>query len=452
MGLFGTKTSVQQVQKRDKQPEELNTLAQGLYNKIYPGLQNFNANQFTQAQNVANNALQQQSNLISQLPSTLSQNNSLINEMLDVVRTGNVPSALTDSMNAAVNKELQGSMGSMLNSLAGRGVLNSSITGQGVSRLGQQAADAYNRNYLTAYNTVLGGYGQALQGTQGNTQAALAALSALGQVPSQAYENTYAGLMPAFNFWKTWQSLENSKPEEYDTVVTEKSSSCITGDTLVTLPDGEEIPVSELDDDDEILAWDFENGCVTSAPLAVLFRGFFPSGRDIIRVEFENGTSVGVIFEHLFFDMTLGKFIAINSDSQEYVGHEIAKVNKEGSVIPVRVVKIYNDGKTTNTYAPQSEGHLNFLASGFISGNDGQLGLCNMFDFDTDKMRYHPDRKEADLLKYGKLAYEELSDVMSEEFFISNHCDEFSVAIEKGLIGKDELKSYLMEFSNCFLK
>ena len=67
MGLFGTKTSVQQVQKRDKQPEELNTLAQGLYNKIYPGLQNFNANQFTQAQNVANNALQQQSNLISQI-------------------------------------------------------------------------------------------------------------------------------------------------------------------------------------------------------------------------------------------------------------------------------------------------------------------------------------------------------------------------------------------------
>ena len=113
----------------------------------------------------------------------------------------------------------KGSMGNMLNSLAGRGVLNSSITGQGISRLGQQAADAYNKNYLTAYNTVLGGYGQALQGSQGNTQAALSALSALGQVPSQAYEGAYAGIMPAFNFWKTWQGLENSKPEEYDTIV-----------------------------------------------------------------------------------------------------------------------------------------------------------------------------------------------------------------------------------------
>ena len=220
--FFGGGSSTQQVRKRDPQPEQLNTMAQSIYDKIYPGLQSFDANQFTQAQNTANNAIQQQNSLLSQLPSTLNQNSNIVNEMLGVTRTGNIPSALTNNMNAAVNKELQGSMGSMLNSLANRGVLNSSITGQGISRLGQQAVDAFNKNYLAAYNTVLGGYGQALQGSQGNTQAALSALSALGQVPSQAYEGAYAGIMPAFNFWKTWQSLENSKPEEYDTIVKEK--------------------------------------------------------------------------------------------------------------------------------------------------------------------------------------------------------------------------------------
>lgn len=218
--FFGSGGSdVQQVQKRAPEPEELKNLRLGLYDKIYPGLQSFSPKSFTQAQNTANEALNQQSNLVSQLPSILNQSNNILNEMLGVTRTGNIPTALTNNMNAAVNKELQGGMGNMLNSLAGRGVLNSSITGQGISRLGQQAADAFNKNYLTAYNTVLNGYGQALQGAQNNTASALSALNALGSIPSQSYEGAYAGLMPAFNFWKNWEQFQNSRPEEYDTIV-----------------------------------------------------------------------------------------------------------------------------------------------------------------------------------------------------------------------------------------
>ena len=215
----GVGSSTQTVRKRDPEPEALGDLRTALYNKIYPGLQSFNANNFAQAQNTANNALQQQNNLLSQISPLLNNNDNLLNEMLNVTRTGNIPTALTNNLNASVNKSLQGSMGNMLNSLAGRGVLNSSITGQGISRLGEQAADAFNKNYLTAYNTVINGYGNALQGSQNNLASLLQSLSAVGNIPSQSYENAYAGLMPAFNFWKSWEQFQNSKPEEYDTIV-----------------------------------------------------------------------------------------------------------------------------------------------------------------------------------------------------------------------------------------
>ena len=86
--------------------------------------------------------------------------------------------------------------------------------------------------------------------------------------------------MPAYNFWKDWQNSYDGT-QQYDTVV-EQGSSCITGDTLVTLENGEEIPVSELKDDDKIMTWDFENGCVTSAPLTAFFKKNFDDGRDII--------------------------------------------------------------------------------------------------------------------------------------------------------------------------
>jgi hypothetical protein len=156
--------------------------------------------------------------LLGMLPGQFQNNNDLLNELMGVVRSGNIPTEMTDRMNASVTKELQGGMGNMLNSLGNRGVLNSSITSQGTSRLGQQAADAYNKNYLNAYNSVLGGYGTALQGAQGNTNAMLSGAQAYGQIPGLAYSGVGAQLMPAYNFWKDWQSSYDNR-EDYDTVV-----------------------------------------------------------------------------------------------------------------------------------------------------------------------------------------------------------------------------------------
>ena len=219
-GGGGSKTTT--IPKRYPEPEGLTNLRNTLYEKIYPGLESFNSNSWGQAQNLLNQSQQQQQNLLSQVPTNINRSNDILNKIVNVTETGEIPTGLANNLNSIVNKGLQNSMGNMLNSLGNRGVLNSSITGQGISRLGEQAADAFNKNYLTAYNTVLGGYGQALQGSQNNLGALLQSLSALGSVPSQAYEGAYAGLMPAFNMWKNWEQFQNTRPEEYDTVITQK--------------------------------------------------------------------------------------------------------------------------------------------------------------------------------------------------------------------------------------
>ena len=207
-----------QYRKRDPEPEGLVNLRTRLLNKVLPGLESYSADDWNNARTAANNALNQQSQLLSQLPDTLNQNNKLVDEIAGIARTGNIPSTVRDNLNASVNQELQSGMGTMLNSLANRGVVNSSIMSQGVRDLSQQAADAYNRNYLSAYNAVLGGLGTALQGQQNNTSSLLSGIGALGQIPSQVYKSTGAQLDPAFNFWKAWQSSYDSR-EDYDTVV-----------------------------------------------------------------------------------------------------------------------------------------------------------------------------------------------------------------------------------------
>ncbi|GHV45846.1 hypothetical protein FACS1894204_06120 [Synergistales bacterium] len=83
----------------------------------------------------------------------------------NLMNTGQVPQPILDALNATVNQGLNKSMGQSLNSLASRGVLNSSVTNKGMSDMSQAAGDALNRGYLDAFNSVLGGY-------QGNANTA----------------------------------------------------------------------------------------------------------------------------------------------------------------------------------------------------------------------------------------------------------------------------------------
>lgn len=448
----GGSTSWEKVQKRDPIPENLLKLRDTLYDKIMPGVESFDSNSWNKAQDITNNSIGQMDNMMQLIPKTFDKSSGILDNMTNLLQTGEVPSGITDKLNAGVNKSLQSSMGTMLNGLANRGVVNSSITSQGVNNLSQAAADAYNRNYLNTFNSVLSGYGNALSGAHNSTASLLNSINTIGKIPSMAYEGAAAPLMPGYNFFKDWYQRRNSEPEEYDMVGSQKSSGCITGDTLITLADGQEIPVSELGDDGEIKAWDFDEGCLTSAPLTAFFKHNFDKPLDVIRVGFDDGSTVGVIFEHLFFDLDLGRFIAINADSLDFIGHSFAKVNQDGKVIPVKVNSIFINEKTTQTYAPQCLGHQNFLAAGFITGNDGQLEICNRFDFDVENMCYDKDKKADDLLKHGRLDYEDFKGFMSKEFFYNNHVDDWGVACSKGFIPAEKVKAYLMHFSHCFLK
>lgn len=215
---MGSGGSSYQVRTRDPEPEYLKNIRSKLIDTVMPGLQSFSADNWTNAQNTANQALGQQKALMSQLPGALNQSNGIANEIAQVARTGNIPSAVTNNLNASVNQGLKSSMGSMLNNLASRGVVNSSITGQGINNLSQNAADAYNRNYLQAYNSTINGLGTALQGQQANTGALMQGIAGLGALPGQAYEAAGGGITPAFNLWRALQNSYDTRTD-YDTIV-----------------------------------------------------------------------------------------------------------------------------------------------------------------------------------------------------------------------------------------
>jgi hypothetical protein len=78
----------------------------------------------------------------------------------NLLNTGDIPAPLLNALQSAVQSGLDKSMGSSLNDLASRGVVNSSVTNKGLADMSQAAGDALNRGYLDAFNSVLGGYTQ----------------------------------------------------------------------------------------------------------------------------------------------------------------------------------------------------------------------------------------------------------------------------------------------------
>ena len=217
--LFGSDPKTQTIQKRDPIPDELINMRDTLYNKIMPGLQSFDTSSWDTAKGISDKATKQFDSMLDLIPDSYSKSSGILDNMTSLLQTGEVPTGITDKLNAGVTKDLQSSMGSMLNGLANRGVVNSSITSKGVNGLSQAAADAFNKNYLNAFNSVLGGYGSALQGAQNNTSSLLNTVNTLGNVPTKAYEMAAAPLMPGYTFFKDWYQLRNSEPEMSDTIV-----------------------------------------------------------------------------------------------------------------------------------------------------------------------------------------------------------------------------------------
>lgn len=70
--------SATQYRKRDPEPQELQDLRLNLYNKILPGIQSFDPNSWSKAQEISDNAMGKMNGLIDQMPGTLTQGNKFL--------------------------------------------------------------------------------------------------------------------------------------------------------------------------------------------------------------------------------------------------------------------------------------------------------------------------------------------------------------------------------------
>ena len=219
-------------------------------------------------------------------------------------------------------------------------------------------------------------------------------------------------------------------------------SGCVTPDTLITLADGTQVRVDSLTGNEELLVWNHETGKLDKAPVAyIVDHNGVASEREIIHLNFANGKTVKIIGEHVFFDATLNKYVAVNTENVDsFIGHTFVALGSDGETVEkVELVSIEREITETTVYEVVSYKHLTCFTEGILSTSAYLDPLLNTFDIDSESLAYDAESVQKDIETYGLYTYADFEGLISKEAFELYNAAYLKIAIGKGYITWDDV-------------
>ncbi len=219
--------------------------------------------------------------------------------------------------------------------------------------------------------------------------------------------------------------------------ISASSSSCIAAGTLITLADGTQKKVEDLLDTDILLVYDHERGEYVASPIVFIERDGW-NYYNVIYLEYSNGVTNKLIYEHAMFDLTLNTYVYITEANYlDYVGHEFAYFNGE-SIESVTLENAYVKNEYTGCFSLVTAVHLNYFIDGMFSIPGGIEGIFNIFEYGED-LKYDSEQMQKDIETYGLYTYEDFAEYVPEEVFYAFQAQYFKVAVGKGMITFEEI-------------
>jgi len=225
--------------------------------------------------------------------------------------------------------------------------------------------------------------------------------------------------------------------------------TCVVEGTLVTLADGTQIPVEDLRPGDMVKAWNFYEGKFDIAPVVLVARSE-RTHREIIRLDFSDGSQIEVFVSHGFFNKTLLEFSKINiQNAHEFIGHEFkihtdAMQRGSATLVNVSILTRY-----VAVYQPSIAFHMAAYTNGLLSVGTWMMefGLVNLFEVEAGTLRFCVDSRNAVIAEHGLLTFEEFSAVIPGlpiELFNALNGPYLGIAISMGITTWDGFIEFLI--------
>lgn len=265
-----------------------------------------------------------------------------------------------------------------------------------------------------------------------------------------ALSGVYNPRMKLIDDFEGWYTTENFSGTKYDNIRNapegmlyakwKNADSCVTEGTLITLADGSQVAVENLNGDEQLLVWNMFTGKFDTAP--ILFIDSDPQREyEVINLHFSDGTSVKVISEHAFWDFNLNEYVFLRDDASKYIGHWFNKRQGENNWTKVQLTSVTLNKEITTAWSPVTYGHLCYYVNGMLSMPGATEGLINIFDVDPETLKIDEISFESEVEEYGLFTYDEFVQLLpvSQTIFTAFNCQYLKVAIGKGLITIDKL-------------
>lgn len=217
----------------------------------------------------------------------------------------------------------------------------------------------------------------------------------------------------------------------------QKFEECFAVGTPITMADGTRKAIEDLSIGDEVRVFDHDEGTISSAKLFDLWS--YPEKHSgVMNLHFTNSIDLTVVYGHSFFEREENKYVSVTRDTvSRYVGHEFYNVdnNRWETLTGYDFVK-----GEVDTYVITSEYHLNAVANGMLSNEDGFYTiLTNIFDYD-ENLKIDQEKKAQDIQKYGLYPFENFKHMSKDTYDILGG-QYLSVAFGKGLVTEEYFKS-----------
>ncbi len=229
------------------------------------------------------------------------------------------------------------------------------------------------------------------------------------------------------------------------------SGLCLFEGTLVMLADGTQKKVEDLTYDDMLLVFNHTTGKYEASPmLNNAHVEDAPGWFRVIYLTFSDGTKIGVVTEHAFFDSDLNQYVYLGEDNaREFIGHKFVNtkfingdfVTGEITLVDVEVVEKYG-----RRYSPIAYLQFSAIVEGLwgiteVVHSDYSVdhGYVNYFEFDENRI-YDEAKMQTDIEKYGLYTYEDFADIITYEEFMKGPWKFFKVAVGKGQLSYEDIR------------
>lgn len=135
---------------------------------------------------------------------------------------------------------------------------------------------------------------------------------------------------------------------------------CYAAGTMISLADGTCKKVEDIDYDDELLVWDFDNGCFSLAKPLFIKVAQESSSYNLLR--FSDGSELKTIHQHRIFNIEAGKFTYPMTDDTPVGTHTFNANGEIVSLVSKEVIK-----KPVEYYNIITKHHLNCFANGILT-------------------------------------------------------------------------------------